>query len=754
MVATVSLVVSLHPVSVPEANVFTEIAKLPSWSRPAFVAFELLGSVGAIGIAAGVALFFRRLRLALDLVLAGTLAWGLTAVVSELVGPRGLPASLFAGSGLGPFVSFPARHVAVAGALATVVAPYVGRALRRLAWPLVTLVAVAEVYLGHHLPLDVVAGAFLGWWAGTAVHVVAGAPGRRISVGLVHQALESAGLAPAEVVPIRHDLTGPTWFQVRTEGGDQLEVEAVRGGRRRTGWWYRLRRALASLDVEIQPRLASPAHEVEHEALVTLLAERAGVRTPAVVLAQELEHGPALLVRRGVAGRPLCSFAPSEVDDQVLVELWTQVNRLSTSAIAHRDLRADNVVVGEDGQVFLCHFTFARAGATQSQLAQDVAELLVSVASVVGAERAVASATRFVAQDRLNAALHYLRPLALPARIRRQGGGGRRVLADLRALIAEQLACPVPGTPLPVRPSTILFLVAGGAAVYLLLPQIGTVPELLHSLRRANYWWLAACLLFGAATFPMAAASYLGAVRRRLSFGWTTMVQLATAFTSRLTPGGVGGMGLNLMYLERQGLKRSEAVGAVALNQAAGGVVHAIGFFLAAAALGASGAIHRAHLPPGWVVLVAVLGVLVAAGGVLGSPFGRRRLLEPGARVGRQLVDTLRHPGRAALLFGGSAGVTLANGLGLVAALYAFDPHFNPFSVLAVYVGGTALAAAAPTPGNLGAVEAALVAGLTGIGIPAAPAVAAVLSFRLLTFWLPMVPAVAALRELQHRQAV
>jgi undecaprenyl-diphosphatase len=208
------------------------------------------------------------------------------------------------------------------------------------------------------------------------------------------------------------------------------------------------------------------------------------------------------------------------------------------------------------------------------------------------------------------------------------------------------------------------------------------------------------------------------------------------------------------MYLERQGMERTEAAGAVALNQTAGAVVHAAGFFLAAAALGLSGVLHRANLPPRWVVLVVVLGVLVAAGVVLGSPFGRRRLLEPGARVGRQLVDTLRHPGRAAMLLGGSAGVTLGNGFGLVAALYAFDPHFNPLAVLAVYVGGSALAAPAPTPGNIGAVEAALAAGLTGIGIPVAPAVAAVLSFRLLTFWLPMVPGAAALRELQHRQMV
>jgi uncharacterized membrane protein YbhN (UPF0104 family) len=142
------------------------------------------------------------------------------------------------------------------------------------------------------------------------------------------------------------------------------------------------------------------------------------------------------------------------------------------------------------------------------------------------------------------------------------------------------------------------------------------------------------------------------------------------------------------------------------------------------------------------------------AGLLAASAALRRRLIEPGIRVGQALLAALRRPARAAGLFGGSAGVTLGNALALTASLAAFDPHFSLPSVIAVYVGGSALAAASPTPGNLGAVEAALVAGLTGIGVRSAPAVAAVLSFRLLTFWLPILPGLAVFRYLQHQRAV
>ena len=68
-----------------------------------------------------------------------------------------------------------------------------------------------------------------------------------------------------------------------------------------------------------------------------------------------------------------------------------------------------------------------------------------------------------------------------------------------------------------------------------------------------------------------------------------------------------------------------------------------------------------------------------------------------------------------------------------------------------VYLTGAALGSVVPTPGGLGAVEAALAAGLTATGMAAATAVSAVLLFRLLTFWLPVPVGWAAFNYLQRR---
>jgi len=67
--------------------------------------------------------------------------------------------------------------------------------------------------------------------------------------------------------------------------------------------------------------------------------------------------------------------------------------------------------------------------------------------------------------------------------------------------------------------------------------------------------------------------------------------------------------------------------------------------------------------------------------------------------------------------------------------------------VTLAYIGGLA---ASPTPGGLGAIEAATIAGLIGIGISSGAAVSAVLAYRLATYWLPVLPGWYSWRLLQR----
>jgi glycosyltransferase 2 family protein len=740
-----------------DANLFRLVNELPgALGRPLLAVMEL-GAAPAVPVVAAAALAARRRELARDLALSGGLAWVLAKLVKVLVG-EARPVALLNGvvvRGLETGLGYPSGHVAVAAAMAAAAGPWLPRPARRVAWWLVWLVALGRMYAGAHLPLDVLGGAALGWAVGAAVHLAMGAPGGLPSASALLEGLRAAGLEPVSVRPVGADARGSDPFVVGARNGERWFVKAVGREQRDADLLYKLWRWAVYREVEDETPFATPKQAVEHEAYLGLLAARAGVRTPAVLTATPTREGHVLLVQQHVAGQTLDQLDAAQVDDRLLAAVWAQVARLRAAGIAHRDLRRANVLVGPDGEPWLLDFGFAEAAASPRRLAADVAELLASLASLVGADRAVQSAVRALGAEAVAPALALLQPSALDAATRADLRARPGLLARLRERAAAATGTEPPRLePLVrVRPQTLLLLVAGGFAVHLLLPQVGELPQTLDALAAARWDWLAAGLALTAAGYLAAAVAQLGAVEPPLALGRTTLVQVASSFANRLTPASLGGIGLNVRYLQRAGMDRSTAVGAVAVNTAAGALVHLLGLLVAAALIGGA-RLGAAHIPKGWPALVALVGVLAVAGLVAWSPLGRRRVVTPTVRAGRELAGVLRRPGKAAQLLGGSAGVTLTYALTLACCLAAFNAHLPLAGSVAVYLAGSAVASVSPTPGGLGAMEAALVAGLTAIGAPTGPAVAGVLAFRLLTFWLPILPGWLAYRALRADRTI
>jgi undecaprenyl-diphosphatase len=285
-------------------------------------------------------------------------------------------------------------------------------------------------------------------------------------------------------------------------------------------------------------------------------------------------------------------------------------------------------------------------------------------------------------------------------------------------------------------------LVLGSIALAVLLAQIGNLRVAIDAARGANPALLAVAVLIAAAGYVMAATSLMGAAPEPLALGRTTVVQLAAAFTNRIAPAGIGAMATNIRYLERSGIRRSRAATAVGVNAAAGGIVHVA---LLVTIVPIAGLHAKINLPSApdlsdyWPVVVAILLALSLAG----LWYWRHGLAEIMDRVrphARDIRGVLRAPRRTLLLFGGSLGVTTAQAFVFVACLEAVGVHLPILTMVAVFLTGSALAAAAPTPGGLGALEAALVAGLGQVGVAAAPAVAAVLMSRIIGYWLPVLP--------------
>jgi uncharacterized membrane protein YbhN (UPF0104 family) len=161
--------------------------------------------------------------------------------------------------------------------------------------------------------------------------------------------------------------------------------------------------------------------------------------------------------------------------------------------------------------------------------------------------------------------------------------------------------------------------------------------------------------------------------------------------------------------------------------------------------------------PPGWTyIALAVLVAVILA--VLAVPAGRKMLLSrlttTLGQVIPRLLDIAQQPAKLAEGIGGALLVTAAYICCLDVSVRAFGGSLSLVAVAVVYLTGSAIGSAVPTPGGIGAVEAALAAGLTAAGMHGAAAFSAVLLFRAVTFWLPVPVGWAALGVLQRRDVL
>ena len=735
---------------------------------PATAAGQVLTGLVQVTIAAAAlvllvaALRYRRFRVLATVAGGFAAAAALMAGITYLAGPggsAGLPAGLRQGSWLAG-AGFPDPAVlAGLAAVAVAAAPWLSRPWRRAAWTTLLLIGVARLITGGLLPMQLVLALAAGVTMGAGLLVAFGVPDRRMGPAGVAAALRAGGV-PVSQVTGPFAAKGSRPFQVTTGDGPALFVKVFGSDQRDADLLYRAWRGIRLRGVGDTGPAASLFKAVEHEALLGVMAERAGVAVPHVGQVIKAGDGSVLLTMELIPGRSLGDIPAGSITDELAHEVWREVGRLHQARIAHRSLHGNNIMIGQDGSVLLVDFSFAELAATGRQRAIDVAELLTSLASRIGPDRAVTAAAAAIGAGGVATAVPLLQPLALSAGTRRAIKGQDELLKRTRAAAiaasgddADQDLARLQR----VRPRTLLVIAALAGAFYFLLPQIAQVSNSWHALQSANWAWLPVVIALSALTYLASAAALIGSVPGPVSFGPAVLVQGASSFINRVSPANVGGMALNVRFLQKSGTDTPASVAAVGVNSLAGAVMHLV-LMVVFFALAGHDLTKAFKLPSGSKILLILAVIIAVIGVILATRPGRRwtrKQLIPGVR---SAVGSLRQaaasPVKLGLLLGGSALITLAYIAALAASVQAFGPGPGLVALGAVYLGAAALAAAAPTPGGLGAIEAALVAGLTGVGMQPGPAVSAVLLYRLATYWLPVLPGWLCWRFLQHREYV
>lgn len=683
----------------------------------------------------------RRWTLARDLALAGSVAsgvaWAGTRFVAELVPDL-----------------YPALPVVVSGAVLVTAHPHLSLALRR---PVTLMLggAVAAAALSLQMsPSLALAAATVALACGALIHLAFGSARGRPLLDDVARALAELGVDARVVGVADRQEAGDFKVDALDSEGGPLVVKVF--GRDahdtkllRTAWraaWYRGDSAGSSLG-----RLG----QVEHEGLITVLASQAGVATSAVVTAGASRSGDAFLVLRP-QGQPV----PRPWNTTVLDAMWRTLRQLHAAGIVHGEIDASRIFLTDSAEAGLADFRAGSVSVAADRRRRDQAQLFVATVLAAGEEPAVGAAVAALGSDGFMAMLPVVQPPVLTPSQRRAAKDADLDLDALRDRCAEAVGHEPPELQ-KLRRVTWGTLAQTGLLVFafLALSRVaGGIDFRLLRVELAQADWLliaAAALVAQVPTFARA-ISALGASPKQVPLGPLYALQVATHYISLVIPSAAGRIALNVRFFQRQGLARTTALTVGALDGFAGFVaqvtVLALLLTLTSATLdldvelSMSSGVGRLLV---WIVGIAVAGGLV----VLALRPLRERIV---ARV-RTLWTEASHAlvglasgRRLSMLFGGNIAVDFFNAISLALFVLAFGYSLGLGELMVIGISTMLLAGLMPVPGGIGVTEGALVFGMVGAGLPDEVAFAAMVLFRMATFYVPPIWGFFTMRWLQR----
>jgi glycosyltransferase 2 family protein len=617
-------------------------------------------------------------------------------------------------------------------------------------WRPLEILSIAAVSLfgflsGSVTALSTVVSVLLGWSIGLAVRYALGAPSTRPPGSEIADALVGASIPVVHLERIVEESDEPRRYlgELGHAGsGELVRVEVLDRDTFGSALAYRLWRRLRVRGPATRRTFLTVRSAVDHTALMVLAARDAGADVPRLVAVTEIGPSAALIALRNEPGHTLADAVTrgDEVDDDQLRAFWTELERLQGRKLVHRGLTSQNMLIPDHGGAVLLDLGGGEIAASDLAMRLDTVQLLVTLALVSGPERAVRTGVEVLGPNPIVDSLPLLQRIALSRGTRRALKQHKGLLHDLRTHIIEVTPADPDVEEIKLERlsgRTVIAIVGGSVAAYVVATQLTQVN--FGSLAHLSWKWAAVAFVCSCLTYLAAGMTCVGFVTARLSLWRATLVQYAVGFSGLLAPTAVGTVALNVRFLERSGVDPAVAVSSVGLVQLVMFVGHIV-LIVLFGVLAGTGAAPSFTPPQGAVVGVLVALVVALIG--LSLPWGRRLLqarVQPLVRrVVPQLIAVFQRPSKLALGLGGAALLNLAYIAALDASVRAFGQSLSFSAIAIVYLAGSVVGAAVPTPGGLGGIELAMASGLTATGLPAGVALSSVLLYRIMTFWIPI----------------
>ncbi len=654
--------------------------------------------------------------------------------------------------------SFPNVRFGEATAVVVAVSPHLAHPWRRLGRWVVALGVVGTMIASGATPLGTVAALLIGVGAAAGARLAGGTSAGRPGISDVEAALAQLGVAATGLVIEERQSAGIFLVRGVDEAGRRLSVKIYGRDAHDNQLVSSLWRSVWYRGSGMPLRLGR-LQAAEHEAFVTLLARNAGLATLEVVTAAATIDDDALLVFRGEA-LPAADLLPEQIDDAFLGGAWRALAVLDGAKIAHQQIDP-TTVAAVNGVVGFVDFGRANVAPDAMQLVTDRVQLLVTSASLAGDERALRCAMDALGSDGLAELLPYLQEAALSPPLRRQLAATE---TDVDGLRDEVVAATGIEPPDPVKFRRVTWwsavqLLLLAFVSYTIIDAASGVEwgDVRSSIADSGWGWLVAGILVAQLPRLTQALTTLGSVPISLPFGPVYTMQLAMGYMNLALPSNFARMAVNIRFFQRQGLTAPIAIASGAIDSFVGTVVQAVLLGILLIFSESTLALDLPNPSRGSGTLIWILVAIVVASVVVLTVVSRiRRLIVDQARRWwpdvRSALASLRASQKLALLVFGSVGTELlfAVALGLFARGFGYE--ISLAELLVINISVSLLASFVPVPGGVGVAEFGLTVGLTAAGMEPESAIAAVLLYRIATFYLPPLWGFFAMRWLQRNR--
>lgn len=613
-----------------------------------------------------------------------------------------------------------------------------------------------ELIAGGTTIIAQVTALLIGWSVGLLIRYLVGTPTIRPSLEQIKSALISGKLEVIKIAQISEGSEGRKFAAYTKDGRDLLVLVRDRD-RDGAGVIFSWARSLF-INSSKEFNGFSIRRRVEQASLMSFAFESAKINTPKLLLVREIDFNSILSAYERVSGIDLAEYLKTygEVKDSTLENILNIVDSMHKNDIVHKNLSAKNILLADTGKIYLLNPYRGNIAANQLEKRIDLAEILITLAILTSPKRIIAIAKKVFGNKKIANSLPALQTVAMSRSTRRALRANKNTLKNLR----KELGQVEPNMKYEdiqfgrINYRNIVLAAISIVALYLLIPQFSQA-NFIGVISQASWSWMLIALSAKLLSYPVAAANLLVFVKQKISFLRTSIAQVSASFATLVTPPTLGMVAINVRFLQQAGVKTGQAGATVGVVQVVTFLVHMPLLLVMAVIAGSQS--DLSFRPNETLLLILVISILFLVF-LLSVSSVRNWLLDRIKPFLEQVTPAfnlvIQEPIRLMLGAFSALILNLVYIVAFYASIKAFGGEISFATAAFVYLAGATIGQLAPVPGGIGAVEATLIAALTATGLPSTIALSGVLLYRVVTFWLPVLPGWFAFAYLQKHKAI